>query len=139
MVIKDYGHKRNEPYPQEIREMVIAECYQGMSRKEAALKYRIEDPTIISYWMRKFGGEKYKPLISKNAMNRKKSDLTDYEKSLEAEIKRLKSEVSRQQKQVETEKRRANKAELKTKLLDAMIDMAEDRLNITIRKKCGPK
>jgi phosphoenolpyruvate-protein kinase (PTS system EI component) len=89
--------------------------------------------------MRKFGGEKYKPFISKNAMNRKKSDLTDYEKSLEAEIKRLKSEVSRQQKQLETEKRRANKAELKTKLLDAMIDMAEDQLNITIRKKCGPK
>jgi transposase-like protein len=139
MVIKDYGHKKKEPYPQEIREMVIAECYNGMSRKEAARKYRIDDPTVISYWMRKFGGEKVKPFVSKNAMNRKKSDLTDYEKSLEAENRRLKDEVSRQQKQVETEKQRANKAELKAKLLDAMIEMAEDQLKISIRKKCGPK
>jgi transposase len=139
MVIKDYGHKKKEPYPQEIREMVIAECYQGMSRKEAAIKYRIEDPTVISYWMRKFGGENNKPFISKSAMNRKKSDLTDYEKSLEAEIRRLKDEMSRRQKLVEAETQRANKAELKAKLLDTMIDMAEDQLNITIRKKCGPK
>jgi hypothetical protein len=72
-------------------------------------------------------------------MNRKKSDLTDYEKSLEAEIRRLKDEMSRRQKLVEAETQRANKAELKAKLLDTMIDMAEDQLNITIRKKCGPK
>jgi transposase len=119
--------------------MAIAEYLQGVPRKEVAFKYRISDPTIISHWIRNFRGEKYKPFLSPKIMNHKKRELTDYEKSLEAEVRRLRYKLSQQESQVEVERQRADHAELKSKLLDTMIDIAEEQLHVSIRKKSGPK
>lgn len=72
-------------------------------------------------------------------MPRKKRNLTDYEQSLESEIRRLKKELVHKDEQLRRENKRAEKAELKNELLDMLVDIAEKDLNINIRKKSGPK
>lgn len=141
MTIRSYKHLKGSPYPQEIRELVLAEYYRGVCRNKLAMKYNIEDPTVISHWIRNFESGKHSERLPKikYRMPRKKSSLTDHEQSLEVEIHRLKKELVHKNDQLREQNKRAEKAELKNELLNMLVDIAEKDLNIDIRKKSGPK
>lgn len=141
MVNRSYKHVKGTPYPQEIRELVLAEYYRGMPRNKLAMKYNIGDPTVISHWIRTFESGKHSEILPKirYRMPRKKSSLTDHEQCLEVEIRRLKKELIHKDEQLREQNKRTEKAELKNELLNMLVDIAEKDLNIDIRKKSGPK
>lgn len=135
-----YKHVKGTPYPKEIRELVLAEYYRGVPRNKLAMKYNIDDPTVISHWVRNFDGIKSLSKLPKmNYRIPKKSLQTDHEQSLEDEIRRLKRELSHKDQLLQAQSKRAEKAELKGELLNMMIDIAENKLRVDIRKKSGPK
>lgn len=140
-MIRSYKHVKGTPYPQEIRELVLAEYYRGMPRNKLAMKYNIGDPTVISHWIRTFESGKHSESLPKirYRMPRKKSSLTDHEQCLEAEIRRLKKELSHKEEELREQSKLTEKAELKNELLNMLVDIAEKDLNIDIRKKSGPK
>lgn len=115
-------------YSDEIKMQVVQEYMNSdMSQRELMLKYSIRGSGCITDWMRKFGF-KEGPKMSKSKNNttmskgRKK---THEELALEAKVAEL-------EKALEYEK-------LRSLALDTMIDIAEDKLKISIRKKSGTK
>lgn len=136
-----YKHVKGTPYPQELRELVLAEHYRGISFTKLALKYNIKDSSIISHWIRTFEARKTPSSLPKiiYRMPRKKSNRTDYEQSLTEEIVRLKKELSHKDRLLVEQNKRAERSELKNELLSRILDIAEEELNIDIRKKSGPK
>ena len=125
MINKRYKHVKGEAYPQEVRQLVLSEYYRGIPRNELAIKYNIKNPTVISHWVRIFESGKSTDSLPKITyrMPRKKRNLTDYEQSLESEIRRLKKELVHKDEQLRRENKRAEKAELKNELLDMLVDI----------------
>lgn len=120
--------KRINFYSDEFKMQVVQEYLNSeLTQPELLEKYSIKGSSSIINWMRKFGLKEasiqhrnnYTTIMSKA---RKK---TSQELSLEAKVKEL-------EKALEYEK-------LRTLALDTMIDIAEDKLNISIRKKSGTK
>lgn len=111
--------KGNKFYSNSLKKEVIREVQSGLlSKAEARRKYDISGSSSIIEWIRKFD--------SKLPDNRK---IMDYKKSdKDALIKRIK-ELERQ---LEDEQMRSFG-------LSKMIDIAEDQLKITIRKKSVTK
>lgn len=107
--------KGNKFYSNSLKKEVVREVQSGLlSKAEARRKYDIPGSSSIIEWIRKFD--------SKLPDNRK---IMDYKKSdKDALIKRIK-ELERQ---LEDEQMRSFG-------LSKMIDIAEDQLKITIRKK----
>lgn len=100
------------------KEAIIAEYLVGETTyRKLETKYGI-DFRLIHSWVMKYQGKKQKP----NTLPKLK----------EVEETPLPTDV----KQLQTELR---KAQLHNKLLNAMIDIAEDQLKIDIRKKSGTK
>jgi transposase-like protein len=100
------------------KEAIIAEYLTGNSTyRKLAIKYGV-DFRIIHSWVMKYQGKSQK-LITKP------KDLKAAETPLSNEIKQLQQEL--------------RKAQLHNKLLNAIIDIAEDQLKIDIRKKSGTK
>jgi transposase len=120
--------KRINFYSDEFKMQVVQEYLNSeLTQPELLEKYSIRGSSSITNWMRKFGLKEasirhrnnYTTIMSKG---RKK---TSQELSLAAKVKEL-------EKALEYEK-------LRTLALDTMIDIAEDKLNISIRKKSGTK
>ncbi|MGD0584118.1 MAG: hypothetical protein ABR974_14385 [Bacteroidales bacterium] len=111
--------KGNNKYSESLKREVVREIQLGnISKAEAKRKYDIRGCGSINKWFSKFDG--------KSPDNRK---IMDYKKSdKEALIKRIK-ELERQ---LEDEQMRSFG-------LSKMIDIAEDQLNISIRKKSVTK
>lgn len=141
MVNRFYKPVKGRPYSQEVRELVLAEYYRGISRNKLAMQYNITNPTVISHWIRNFEAGKHPSGLPKISyrMPRTKNSLTDHEASQEAEIRRLKKQLGHKDTQLREESKRADRAELKNELLNMLVDIAEKDLNINIRKKSGPK
>jgi len=101
------------------KEAIIAEYLLGdITYRKLGDKYGI-DFRIIHSWVTKFQGKtvkKEKP---------KKSDKQEVEEPIPSDVKHLQEEL--------------RKSKLQNKLLNAMIDIAEEQLNIDIRKKSGTK
>jgi transposase-like protein len=100
------------------KDAIIAEYLTGNSNyRKIGIKYGI-DFRLVHSWVMKYQGKKrkYKP----------------QPKEQKAEVTPLSNEV----KQLQQELR---KAQLHNKLLNAMIDIAEEQLHIDIRKKSGTK
>ena len=136
-----YNHSKGSPYPQEVREFVLAEYYRGVPCNELALKYNLEDSSIISHWVRNFEECKHskKSLKKFNPMPCKKSNPSQEESSLSVELRRLKKELSRKEQELREQTKRAETAELKNELLNMMVDIAQEEFHIELRKKLGPK
>ncbi len=102
------------------KEVFIAEFLKGdyTYRKFGSI-YGIDHRTLHS-WVTKFRGGSVK---KEKPNTPKQSDLKD--ETLPTDVKELQSEL--------------RKAKLYNELLNAMIDIAEDQLNIDIRKKSGTK
>jgi transposase-like protein len=111
--------KGNNSYPESLKREVVREIKSGLlSQSEARSKYNIRGRSLIIKWIRNFDG--------KVPDNRK---LMDYKKSdKEALIKRI-MELERQ---LEDEQIRAEG-------YSKMIDIAEEQLKISIRKKSTTK
>lgn len=120
--------KRINFYSDEFKMQIVQEYLNSdLTQPELLEKYSIRGSSSIINWMRKFGLKEasirhrnnYTTIMSKG---RKK---TSQELSLETKVNEL-------EKALEYEK-------LRTLALDTMIDIAEDKLNISIRKKSGTK
>jgi len=99
------------------KRMVVKEVLNGhLSKAEAKRKYGLKGSSQVINWIRKFGDDKI-------------NESMDYSKSdKESLLKRIK-ELERQ---LEDE-------QIRSYGYSKMIDIAEDQLNISIRKKPGTK
>ena len=112
--------KGNKSYSKSLKEEVVREVLSGnISKAEAGRKYDIRGHAAVIKWIRNFEGQG----------SQSKSKIMDYKKSdTDALIKRIK-ELERQ---LEDEQMRSFG-------LSKMIDIAEDQLKISIRKKSDTK
>jgi transposase len=111
--------KGNKFYSNSFKREVVREINSGLiSKAEARRKYDIRGSSLIISWIRNFDG---KITDNRSIMDYKKSDK-------ELLIKRIK-ELERQ---LEDE-------QIRSEGLSKMIDIAEEQLKITIRKKSTTK
>jgi transposase len=109
-------------YSDEFKESVVKEVLNGLICKdEARRKYGIKGKSAVLNWIRKFEGSKSGIMSAKRKLRKTEKTLEE----LEAENQRLKQELDMEQ--------------LRTRALNVMIDIAEDRFKIPIRKKSGAK
>ena len=102
------------------QEAIIAEYLLGATTyRKLGAKYDV-DFRVIHHWVTKFQG---KPLKKVKPKSRLDEDLPKEE--LPTDVKQLQEEL--------------RKAKLHNKLLNAIIDIAEEQLKIDIRKKSGTK
>ena len=100
------------------KESIVAEYLLGNhTYRELGKKHNV-DFRIIHSWVMKYQGRSPKPIMK---LKQKKEE----EAPLSNEVKRLQQEL--------------RKAQLNNKLINAMIDIAENQLKIDIRKKFGTK
>jgi len=104
------------------KEAIIAEYLRGgITYRELSAKYGIKHQTI-HWWVQEFQGKKR---IRKPAVKKFTVEISHDETPLPSEVKDLQREL--------------RKAQLHNKLLNAMIDIAEEQLHINIRKKSGAR
>lgn len=114
-------------YSDDFKLKVVQE-YLGsdLSQSELMEKYSIGGKGCITNWMRKFGLKEDRTIITGSSVNMVKGRMKSPEEvALEKKVKEL-------EKALEYEK-------LRTLALDTMIDIAEDKLNVSIRKKSGAR
>lgn len=125
--------KRNTQYSDEERKMILMEYKLGnMTQAEIAKKYDIGDRTMISVWLKKYGN----PLQNAEnfvSLQRQTQLVTEkmQQGSPEERILALEKQLRETENQLEA-------AEMKVKVLNTMIDIAE-RKGIKIRKNSGAK
>ena len=114
-------------FPDELKLRVVKEYLStGISQKELKLKYGFSGNSTIYNWISKFDIPKpdddffKKQEVMSKEIRKSKSELDQ-----EARIKQLESELAYEK--------------LRTEALSTMIDIAEDRFKIPIRKKSGTK
>ena len=115
-------------YSDELKMKVVQEYLNSdASQAELMEKYSIKGKACITSWMRKFGlkEDSVRPTNLSHSTMSKGRKKTTQELALEAKVKEL-------EKALEYEK-------LRSLALDTMIDVAEDKLKISIRKKSGTK
>ncbi len=102
------------------QEAIVAEYLTGeLSFRKLGEKHGV-DFRVIHYWVSQFQGK----IVTKKKSKEKKPETT-VQDNLPTDVKQLQEEL--------------RKAKLHNKLLNAMIDIAEEQLNIDIRKKSGTK
>ena len=125
--------KRNTQYSDEERKMILMEYKLGnMTQAEIAKKYGIGDRTMISVWLKKYGN----PLQNAEnfvSLQRQTQLVTEkmQQGSPEERILALEKQLKETENQLEA-------AEMKVKVVNTMIDIAE-RKGIKIRKNSGAK
>ena len=111
--------RKSEKTVQE-QEAIIAEYLLGdMTYRKLGAKHEV-DFRVVHYWVSRFQG---KPVKKAKPTNKLNDDLPREE--LPTDVKQLQEEL--------------RKAKLHNKLLNAIIDIAEEQLKIDIRKKSGTK
>jgi len=104
------------------KEAIIAEYLAGgISYRELSAKYGIRHQSI-HYWVQEYQGI---TRIRKPSSRKGTTVLTTVQNPIPLEVKQLQRELF--------------KAQLHNKLLNAMIDIAEEQLNVNIRKKSGAR
>jgi len=115
------GTRTNVRYSETIKREVLSEISSGASIYSCEKKYSITRQTI-KHWMLIFG--EMKPS--------NKSPQSPVFSSAEEEIAYLRQQLKDSEKS-------CHYATMKAKALDMMIDVAEEKLSISIRKKSGTK
>ena len=114
--------KKVNYYSDVFKEMVVKEVLDGLiSKEEARRKYGLKGSSSVLNWIRKFEEPKTRPMKTKGKLVKSGNS----QEELEAENQRLKQELEMEQ--------------LRTRALNVMIDIAEDKFKIPIRKKPGAK
>ncbi|MBU2466673.1 MAG: hypothetical protein KJ615_10050 [Bacteroidetes bacterium] len=114
-------------FPDELKFKIVQEYVQSsISKKDLMQKYGVRGNSCIMNWMRKFGlSYPTEAQIKVNNQVTKEIKKPRQERELEQKLKTLEQEL-------EYEK-------LRTKALNTLIDIAEEELKISIRKKSGAK
>ena len=100
------------------KEAIIAEYLTGnLSYRKIGIKYGI-DFRLIHSWVMSYQGKKRKHTLKPKEQKVEEAPLSNEVKQLQQELR---------------------KAQLHNKLLNAIIDIAEEQLKIDIRKKSGTK
>ena len=102
------------------KEAIIAEYLMGETTYRKLEKKHGIDFRLIHSWVKKFQGKSLKKAKPFKSVN-----VPEKEEPLPTDVKKLQAEL--------------RKAQLHNKLLNAIIDIAEDQLKIDIRKKSGTK
>ena len=104
------------------KEAIIAEYLAGeITYRKLSAKYGVSFQTIHQ-WVKMFQGKKR---VKKVKVKISPASLVSEEESIPVEVKHLQAEL--------------RKERLHNKLLNAMIDIAEEQLKVSIRKKYGAK
>ena len=115
--------KRRTDY--EILEILKEYCETEISVKELQRKFYLGSSSQLSYWFRKFVDPKIKKSIHMKGRKIDTSSFNLSDETLEQENERLRKELERER--------------LRSEALNIMIDIAEQELGISIRKKSGAK
>lgn len=114
-------------FPDELKLKIVKEYFEtNQSIKELSQKYGFGAGGTIYKWIRKFDISKpdskdiHKHIIMSKEVSKSKQEL-----KLESKLKKLESELAYEK--------------LRTEALSTMIDIAEDKFKISIRKKSGTK
>ena len=117
-------------YTDEEKHQIIQDYLtSGKSVKEIHLKYNIHGHSKIQDWMNKFG--------LRNEI--KQSDLSSNKAIILKKIKKSMGNEHELERRIRELEQQLEDEKLRTLLLDTMIDIAEDQLNVSIRKKSGAK
>lgn len=113
-------------HDEEDRVMVALDFLKGENTAEELVeKYYISNIQVLFSWVGRYLSENH--IVSLQ----EKNDETMANKSKDEQIRELKAELKKARKEAELEKLRAH-------AYDTMINLAEERFNIPIRKKLAP-
>jgi transposase-like protein len=124
--------RKQRHYSTEFKIKVLKDYIEhGLSRQEVCVKYDLCDPSILSHWVRNFGIDK-SDIKKGTILMPSKVSKPDREVALEHRIRELEKLVKAQDQELALGK-------LRHRALDQLIDVAEETLRISIRKKPGTK
>jgi transposase len=126
-------HTINNPYtayPLELRKKaVIMYLIEGTSKSEIKRTIGMSYP-VLDKWINKYGPE----LLMHKDLKTESETL-----SLDSPMKKSVTNLDDQTRKIIELEKQLERANLKVELLETMIDIAENELNIPIRKKSGPQ
>lgn len=114
-------------FEEEDRQQIVMDILQGKTRpEEVKEKYDLSSVQLIYGWIGKYISEN--EVLSLQEINEEEMA----RKSKDEQIKELKAQLKQARKELDYEKLRAH-------AFDTMINLAEEKFNIPIRKKSGTK
>jgi transposase-like protein len=123
-------HPRQTVYPNEVRyKAVLMYLIEGYSKAEIIKLTGVSYPGL-NKWINNLG-----PALLKD----KDLKFRTFALSLDAPMKKTSDNLDDQSKEIIELRKQLERANLKVELLETMIDIAENELNIPIRKKSGPQ
>jgi hypothetical protein len=123
-------HPRQTVYPNEVRyKAVLMYLIEGYSKAEIIKLTGVSYPGL-NKWINNLG-----PILLKDNDLKIKT----FELSLNTPMKKPIDNLDDQTKQIIELQKQLERSNLKISLLETMIDIAENELNIPIRKKSGPQ
>lgn len=155
---------KSSPYSRNFISQVLKDFEEGYSRQELLIKYKI-GATTLSEWLNRYGGALYEEVkktpvppekkrqviraIQQNRMTRREAAIFCKvhphtigkwlkESSIDGEIDNFEKNEMPPEPQSSQEKELAA-AQLKIRALETLIDIAEEKFKIAIRKKPGAK
>lgn len=124
-----YVKRTQKDYSYAFKLSVVAEVESGeLGIKAAARKYGIQSHSTVSNWLRKHGNFDWENKSTLKMPKTKDQKLLE----LEAKVRLLEKQKKELEQQVEN-------ADKKAIFFDMMIDVAEEELNISVRKKSLPQ
>lgn len=118
--------RENSHYSPDFKFRVVQDVLQGKYSKEEARKiYGIKGKSAILYWIRQFSGQSNYQECTMPTMSLEDMKIKKNESAKDSKIKELEEQL-----RVET---------LRADLWQKMVDVAEEQLNVNIRKKYGAK
>lgn len=122
--IEEKSKRTQRDYTLGFKLQVVAEVERGdLTYKQAQRKYGIQGRSTVLVWLRKHGKMPWDISSTVGAMENNTPG---------QRIKELEAQLAAAEK-------RAQEAELKARLLDTLIDVAEGQFGFEIRKKSSPK
>jgi transposase len=113
-------YKSSIRYSEAFKRRVVREIELGLTYQEAVLKYDLSGGSLITHWRKEYSSE-LASIIPKPMTPEEEKELSQLKKRNEELAKSLKE------------------ASLRILGLETLIDVAEEELNIEIRKKPGSK
>jgi transposase-like protein len=124
-------HRHNHAeYPEVIRQTAVKMYLLEMrSKAEITRRYGVSYASLDK-WILKYGPQ----ILTNNNLK-----IEDIELSLDNSMKKSSENPDEQAKKIIELQKQLERSNLKISLLETMIDIAENELNIPIRKKSGPQ
>jgi transposase-like protein len=124
-------HRHNHAgYPDEIRQTAVKMYLLEMRSKAEIIRRYGFSYASLDKWILKFGPQ----ILADNNLK-----IEDIELSLDSPMKKSSENPDEQAKKIIELQKQLERSNLKISLLETMIDIAENELNIPIRKKSGPQ